>query len=338
MLCLAFLAETTGAADLAVFAAGRMPPAAFPPAAVIRQIPPGSEPRRRSDPLRLSEKAAPKEPTLGQRWAAWTQSIKEDIHILVAWADARLREFEGQNPRRGETALFIARQDEVVAKAASSPVPAAADRMLVARDPEFAGVADALSEVEAELARTLGARAYGRAIMRPRHAEPAVEGGGVRLRVTYLDSYGLTWGDAQGLHARIPGKNPLDIRARVPAAYRREFALYFCGDTARYEVEIENTGPEAIENVTVYAQQEAFNPRGGVGPTIAGSRLASLPVGRLAAGERKVLTHSFVLGRAATSALISFEQTHLSVRAEKDGKDALLLDAPQAGIVDPPAN
>lgn len=316
--CLAFLAETTGAADLAMFAAGRMPPAAFPPAAVRAPAP----------------QAAPKTAPPAEK-RSWSKAMKGKAGAWAAWAEKRLREFEGEG--RAELVVRFAAPPAVPAETAAIAAPPV-DRMLIARDPEFAGVADAISVVEAELARTFNARAWSRTVMRARQEEKSVAAPGLRLRVAYLDSYGLTWGDAKGFHVRIPGRKPLDIRSRVPAVYRREFALYFAGDEARYEIEIENTGSATLENAVVYAQQENFNPKGGVGAAIHGSRLSAIPVGRLTPGERKVLSHSFVLGRATTSALISFEQTHLSVRAEKNGRDQLLMDAPQAGIVDPPGN
>lgn len=212
-----------------------------------------------------------------------------------------------------------------------------ADRILVKKTEGFVGAADTAPSDINDLLRRLRARALGegaRPVFAERLEQPWVEGRGLRLRVVFLNPVGVTWGDAHGFHGQVLPRPMIDLRMKVPAAYRRSFPLYFAGDTVDYEIEVENTGPLALPPLKLSARQERFDPTGGAGKPLGRVDLQDLPA--LPWGGRAALRGSFTLSPGGRARL-NFEQTHLTVAAAGFSESAPLLDAPQAGIADPPA-
>jgi hypothetical protein len=127
------------------------------------------------------------------------------------------------------------------------------------------------------------------------------------------------------------------VPAEVPERLKGRFPIYFAGDLVYYEVELENTGAEPLRDLRVIARQESFEESGLRGEPL-GYRPMPVEIARLDPGERMVLPRHFrapeILRRPRP---VNFDQTHVTVRSGS-GEDAeTLLDAPHAGIVDPPA-
>jgi len=213
--------------------------------------------------------------------------------------------------------------------------PPVADRIMVRKAPGFVRAAPTSPPDVNELVRRLRREA---AAFRPVFADtleqPWVEGRGLRLRVIFLKPVGVTWGDARGFHGQVLPRPVIDLPAPVPPAYRRSFPLYFAGDRVDYEIELENTGPLPLPPLTLRARQERFDPSGGIGEPLGRVDLQDVPA--LPWGGRVVLRGSFALSPGGRQRL-NFEQTHLTVVDAGAADAAPRLDAPQAGIADPPA-
>lgn len=168
------------------------------------------------------------------------------------------------------------------------------DRMLVVKEQGFEGVAGVREDG--------GARRLARA--RPFHM-PWLEAGGLRLRVTYLDSVGVMWG--------------------VP--------LYPPRATVKYVVELENAGALPLRGLRLISRQERYQPDGGAGPALGRDAVEALPA--LPLGGRAVVKGAFKLSPGDRPDF-NFEQTHLTVVHSGPASETVVLDAPQAGIADPP--
>ncbi len=165
---------------------------------------------------------------------------------------------------------------------------------------------------------------------------PWVEGDGLRLRVTYMRTMGETEGGLDSFHVRIPGRGTRTVRMPVPDTLRGVLPVYFRGDQVFYEVELQNTGSTTLLDLRVLSRQESFEASGRAGEPISFTP-AFLPVDRLGPGESVTLGRSFRLALEPRSTdPIRFEQTHVNVsQVNAEGQNSL-LDAPHAGIVDPP--
>ena len=159
---------------------------------------------------------------------------------------------------------------------------------------------------------------------------PWVKGRGIRFRIVYLNTPGVTWGDAKGFHTRIYDR-AIDSLVPIPEKYQRRYPLYFSRDLVTYEIEVENTGSRTLTGVTVAAKQEAFNMAGGKGPDLPWPK-TTRALAPIEPGERAVVVDAFHFSHPSWASL-NFEQTHLTVmQGEKT-----LADEPQAGIADPPS-
>lgn len=312
-----FLAQNTGAADLAVaFAAARPAPLAFPH--------PMGAPRR--------AEAAPRKaqgPSLLKRLQTALSSYSDDVFTVAMWALDALAE-----PEKPAAPAALARPlapapeptaAEAVGLAAGAVVAAAAaaferptDRILIAPDDEIIGAASTLG---ARLSLT-GSEAGP---THPRVEGLWMQGPGFKYRVNYLNAYGTTKGVEGGylVDCDYTRERFVPSSTRVPDKLRRAAPIYFRGMHVSFEVEVVADRP--LRGAHVFTRQEELD----------GSKLTDIDaIGELnlAAGERAVLRSATSL-RGNGQERVNFEQTHLVV-SNADG--SILVDEHAAGIVDPP--
>lgn len=172
-------------------------------------------------------------------------------------------------------------------------------------------------------------------VYRSRMEGPWREGRGIRYRVTYLDSIGVSWSAPDGLHGYIPYRGAIRAPGAYPELFGRRLATYFAGDAARYEVEIENTGG-FLGELRLWASEEEYAESGARGPAIREpQRAGASRVVALGPGRRIVLARSLRVGHGR--AALNLEQTHLVIEArDVYGDQRVLADDPQAGVLDPP--
>lgn len=174
-------------------------------------------------------------------------------------------------------------------------------------------------------------------VYKERFEMPWFEKNGVRLRVTYLEAYGETLGDSKGYRLVVPGRPDRNFSAAVPAPLMRSLPIFFIGELVYYEIEVQNAGAETLRDLRVHARQESFQASGRKGEPI-GYRPMPTRISALAAGETTVIRRYFRLPETARGeGPVHFDQTHVSIDASSGDGYETLLDAPHAGIVDPPA-
>lgn len=159
----------------------------------------------------------------------------------------------------------------------------------------------------------------------------------LRLRLVYREAVGQTWGDEGGFHLFEFGRALRSIAAAVPAKLRGPIPVYALGSAVPFDIELQNIGQTPLDFLRIQARQESYEPSGRRGAPI-GARSDVLRVGSLKPGETAVLAASVrLVGEALPQAgLINLEQTHVLVTQETPRGLDILLDAPQAGIIDPP--
>lgn len=321
----ALFAQSTGAASLPA-ALTRFPAAFPPPAARLAAFP----------PARAGAAAAParRAGTEPGRLAAWLASAKV---VAAALAGAAVEAFAPAPPPpapAGPAPVPVNLIAALPGAAAPEPGPAR-DRMLIVMEK---GV-----RVEAVLGRGNGdfsARPAGAANAPfpslPAFREPWVERDGLRARLTYRRPHGTVTGGADGYRAVFA--NGVERFAPVkglPAPFLRAFPIYFRAERIEIEVTVVNRTDRTLRGVRVSAVQETFRPVGTEGMRLS-PPTETFVAKELAPGARATARWSTVLSAAAPGAAVNLEQTHLEVRAGADASAAPLLDAPQAGVIDPP--
>lgn len=306
-----FLAQTTGAADLAVLAGARTPAAALlPPRALLAPRPAAGVSR-----------VAPAAPSAA---AAWAAGLLQDARTVLAWLVA-----PEQKP---ESRVEWQQVRAVPATAAISAAPADSggvitplpsnDRILIARDPEIVGVSQALGQA-------LSAPDILAMPTRPATLERVegawLQGRGFSYRVVYLDALGKTIGKEGGFTVVRPYSAAQWVKARVPAFMRRAAPIYFHGMTVRFQVEVR--AKEDLAGLRLSFRQEELD-----GTPL--TRYAALGQLTLKAGARGVVSGETPLLGRQESGPVNFERTHLV--ASVAGESSARLDAPDAGLVDPP--
>jgi len=318
LAALALLAQATGAASLPV-ALLRAPGAFPPPAARFSAFPPARP--------AAAAKAAPK-----PNGTSWLESAR----IVASYLLDQARELPAPPaaPARFEE---FARSEPVRLIAATPPAPAEApaNRMLVVMEK---GVS-----VEAVLGRgddgDFSARPAG-AVSRPFPPMPPfreawIEQGGLRARVSYLNPHGLMKGRPDGYRAVFAdGTERRAPAARLDAAHQRTFPIYWHNERVDIELTLENRTGKTLRDVRVEAIQETFRPVGSEGMRVA-PPIEVPAIAELAPGARATVRWSARL-QSPSYAPVNLEQTHVRVSAGADPAAAPLLDAPQAGVVDPP--
>ena len=323
-IAVAFLAQSTGAADLALMFGPAARPAAFPPALLTTA-------------LARQPASGPAEPLL-RRFRRALRSFRDDGAVVAAWAEERW--FSPPDESAAARRIFAVRPEtaptlppetgpayapgtgELHAGAA-----APADRMLLLSVPEFVAVANGNERASA---------GFVRRVYQERFEERWWREGGLRYRLAYLRPIGMSWGDAEGFHFAFPGEGTRSWLVALPRQLLRSFPIYNVGDAVEAEVEIENAGAETLANLRVFIGQEAYNGKRGVGKRAGG--MAVTEIGELAPGRKTVLRYRFVVAnREGEKRPVFFDQTHLTVvRALSGGSEATLVDNTEAGIIDPP--
>ncbi|MFI5344849.1 MAG: hypothetical protein ACHQ51_00595 [Elusimicrobiota bacterium] len=164
-----------------------------------------------------------------------------------------------------------------------------------------------------------------------------IEQGGLRARVTYLHPHGTVTGTAEGYRAAFADGSRRFAPVRgLTAPFLRSFPIYWHDETVEIELTVENNTGRLLRHVRVEAGQETFRPVGTEGRRTA-PPVETAVADELAPGARATVRWKSVL-RDATHGTVNLEQTHVRVNADAAGSSApaTMLDAPQAGAVDPP--
>jgi hypothetical protein len=317
-VAVSFFAQTTGAADLAIMAGARpMMAAQLPPRALLM---PKAEPARRH----VRVESAP--------WAVttWAKGFLLDAVSVADWivspAEKTENRVEWALPERRPRALVAVAADSALRPADSAlvtPLPGG-DRILVVRDPSIVGVAMALADALAAPASYPGLLSEE---TMPRVAGPWLQGRGFHYRVVYLDSLGSTVGKDGGFTVTRPGRLTAWVPANVPAFMRRAAPIYYHGMRARFQVEVR--ADEDLAGLRLSFREEELDGR----PLTPFAALGALT---LKAKQRGVLSGETILLGQADSGPVNFERTHLV--ASVAGESSARLDAPDAGLIDPPGS
>jgi hypothetical protein len=253
-------------------------------------------------------------PRVDRPWAiaVWARGYLSDAASVFKWIGA------AQEPRivlsRPQRQVPDVQGEWSLPGLMAPPVP---NRMLVVKDPDFAGAAEGLS------------RALAIADLRPRLkrlAMPWAQAEGFKYRIVYLDSLGATYGRQGGFNVVRPGVPDLFVKAKVPLALRRAAPVYFRGMTVRYLVEI--AAESDLKDLVVSTRQEELDG-------VAITEFKTLGTLTLSKGERAALAGSTPLLSTRNAGVVNFEHTHLLAGVESE--ERLRVDAADAGLVDPPS-
>jgi hypothetical protein len=311
---LALSVQSTGAASLPV--ALMTPRAAFPPPAARFAAFPAARP------------AAAAKASAGESWLASARAVSDFVL-------ERVRQELDPQPAPAPSSAPAERDEPSPAAAAAVPVNpgvgAPADRMLVVMEPgrRVDAVLDGSERDFSAPPTTVLGPAPAMDPFRDRWQET----NGLRARLTYLRSHGLVKADARGFTAVFAdGTTGRTESLRLPAAYFRDFPIYYHGEEVEIEITVENKTGRTLRDVRLEAVQETFR-------TVAtdGTRLAppaEVPVAKTLAPGARANAKWRVRLEGPSHAAVNLEQTHIRVTA--DGSAAPLLDAPQAGVIDPP--
>ena len=250
--------------------------------------------------------------------------LREGYRLWKKMSAARREEESSSSTRRNPFLGSIPGVREVPALWDPPPAPTAPDRMLIR--PEALQALRGLATIEA--------RRIAKPIF-PRFEGKWRQQNGLRFRVNYLNPVGICHFSEMGLVYRIGSHTRLDTHVRFPREFTGTYPVYWPETVVRYQIEIENVGLAPRNDLRVLAVQEDFNRTGGPGLILGGLTDWSVPVLRL--GERVVLEGVTRMSTSAEGRTSPFEQTHLTVLQEGKGVGGHeLVDAPQAGLVDPP--
>jgi hypothetical protein len=336
---LSFLAQATGAASLP---AAMLPGAgAFPPPAARF----GAFPTAPRAPLAAPAKkaAAPSNPS-------WLDSMKIVADFALARLDEEFAPAPAVDPfpalaaeraagRDPEEFRAIAAPDAAPSEADSSVItPLApglnspADRMMVVMEPgrHVEAVIDN-NFVQPALPPQVAIESLLRQTLPP-FLEPVVEGGGLRAQLAYVGSHGLLSGTQDGFIFRFRNYQSQLVSEAVPKSCRRDFPVYFSAEEIELSMTVENKTGRTLTGVTLEAIQETFRPSGTEGARILPP--LAVPVAKTLAPGQKVTVHWRTKLMGPADKPVNLEQTHVKISA--DGLAAPLLDAPQAGVADPP--
>lgn len=225
--------------------------------------------------------------------------------------------------------LETARDPAPVAEPPSAP----RDRMLVVMEPgvRVVGVGRDAEDFSAPPRAALEAPG---APPLPPQRERWMSRAGVRARLSYLRAHGVVRGFPDGYVATFADGRKHYAAASLTAPYLRAFPIYWHGEEIEVELELVNETGRDLRGLTVEAVQETFRPVGGEGMRLSPPAQPSAPA-VLPAGGRAVLRW-FVRLEGPSHATVNLEQTHVRVSAGPSSGGATLLDAPQAGVIDPP--
>lgn len=162
--------------------------------------------------------------------------------------------------------------------------------------------------------------------------------GDLLVRLIYKEAEGQTLGDDHGYLLVQPGRPSRLVPEDVPIVLRKPFPVYHFGSLVPIEIELKNVGPSTRPYLRVQARQESYEASGTAGRGLEGIS-KTLRVIDLKPGEKAVLSSDMRLASSPPpgAAAINFEQTHVLVVEDEGAGSAIVLDVPQAGLIDPPA-
>jgi hypothetical protein len=315
--------QSTGAASLPIFLMA--PRAAFPPPAARFAAFPASRPA-----------VAPAGPS-------WLESAR----VVSGFVLERVRQELDPVPAAAPAPAAAEGEKNFLAQLSPAPVAAAqADAIITPLNPGVASPTDRMMVVM-EPGRRVEAVLRGRdedfsapppavsgpaPILKP-YRERWQEQNGLRARVSYLRSHGLIHVDPGGFTAAFAdGTTRHAASQNIPKTSFSEFPIYFHGEEVEIELTVVNKTGRTLHDVRLGAVQETFRPVGTEGARLAPA--ADVPVAKTLAPGQRVAIHWRTLLEGPAHAAVNLEQTHVRVTA--DGQAAPLLDAPQAGVIDPP--
>ena len=164
---------------------------------------------------------------------------------------------------------------------------------------------------------------------------------GKKLDVTieYLDEFGFTTVDADGIHWSWNGKT-INGGMKYPSQYWGEmYPLYLIGKTMRVRVHVHNRSKRRIKKVRVVAMHEYLNIFGGDGENLPGNSTAAWFIPNLKRNQTKTFEFSYYIPKGTSPGL---DQTHVVLTKCKNpkkkccSKQRLLANLPQAGVFCPP--
>jgi hypothetical protein len=323
-LAFALSAQSTGAASLPI--ALMTPRAAFPPPSARFAAFPAPRP---------APAAASKAPAR----ASWLESARivsdfvlERIQQELNPAPADESYSEPIAPAvAGAIPPEIAPADGAVITPLSPGVNSPSDRMMVVME-AGRSVAAVLDGREQDFSAAPPAVSGPAPVLAP-FREPWQEQNGLRARVSYIRSHGAITLDSDGFTAAFAdGTIRHAPNTILPKKMKRNFPIYYHGEEVTIELTVENKTGRTLNDVRLEAVQETFRAVGTEGVRLAPA--AEVKVAKsLAPGQRKTVRWRARLEGPAHAA-VNLEQTH--VRVTSDGRSAPLLDAPQAGVIDPP--
>ena len=331
-LAFALSAQSTGAASLPI--ALMTPRAAFPPPAARFAAFPAARPERA---------AVPKAPA--PAGASWLESARLVSDFVVERLQEELAPAPDPAPAAAPAPMSEGEKNFIAQIAAAPAAIADSAGIITPLSPGVNSPADRMMVVM-EAGRRVDAVLDGREqdfsappsvagpapVLAP-FREPWQEHDGLRARVTYLRSHGLIKLSADGFTAAFAdGTVRRAANTILPKKLKRNFPIYFHGEEVEIELTIENKTGRTLNDVRLEAVQETFRSVGSEGTRLAPA--AEVKVAKtLAPGQRKTVRWRARLEGPAHAA-VNLEQTH--VRVTSDGQAAPLLDAPQAGVIDPP--
>ncbi len=158
-----------------------------------------------------------------------------------------------------------------------------------------------------------------------------IESNGLRARLSYLGAHGVISGTPNGYTLKLPGFEPRHAAVlALPKEDQRDFPVYFSSEEIELAMVITNRTGRTLTGVVLEADQEVFDSSGAVGRRLMPAQ--KILVAKSMAPGEKVVAHWRTRLVGPADKPVNLEQTHVKISA--DG--ATLLDAPQAGVADPP--
>lgn len=305
-----FLAQATGAASLPALVIA--PPGAFAP-----------PPARSAPRAAAAKKAAPSGPS-------WLDSARVVLDYLAEEARAALNPPAPAPAPRAVPPPLPA--EEPAPMIVAPPAEAPKDRMLVSMEPGVR-IVGIIGRGDVDFSQPPAPALAFSAKSLPPFREKWIEQSGVRARLTYLHPHGTVHGAPDGYTAVFAGGETRRVAGDLPPAYRRDFPIYWHGEQVEVEMELVNGTDRTLRGLRVESVQESFRPVGTEGMRLsppADVRARDLPPGA------RAVVRWWVRLEGPGHAAVNLEQTHVRVSAGPRDAAAPLIDAPQAGVIDPP--
>ena len=312
--------QSTGAASLPLSL--MVPRAAFPPPAARFAAFPAARPAA----------AAPAKAPAGPSWLESARVVSDFVLARIQEELAPAPAPQAEVPADNPFARSILPPPPVTNEAGvitplgpGSP----SDRMMVVMEP--GRHLDAVLEPR-DFATPPPLSPSGPAPVLPPFRGPWREANGLRARASFLRPHGLVHMDDGGFTAAYADGTRRRADGPTPLTALRDFPIYFHDEVVEIRLTVENKTGRTLHGVRLEAVQETFRPVGTEGTRLAPPAEVKI-ADSLAPGARATVKWTVRLS-GPTHEAVNLEQTHVRVTA--DGHAAPLLDAPQAGVIDPP--